>query len=411
MRDSRYLFVVHDLRGVLENQFLAMEKEVDSIKEDKLLNTSVSDMIDYLEEKYKVEFLELDIKGITVDQKEIEVDVSQDHNRYISDRSRSFYVKGTSNIFYIPFSGDEILFKCRPSTFTHSPPMGVVTGSELVLTYRTTGSDPEVVRKEFDRDIGEINRYLGWIKADVTAFNSTIRDKANQIVNQRRERILSNRGLVASLGFPMRERQYSPKTYSVPDVKRKPPIRPPFSSSEPFKPEPALENEEYEHILRVMDNMVAVMERSPHAFAGMGEEDIRQHFLVQLKGQYEGQATGETFNYEGKTDILIRANGKNIFIAECKFWRGQKVFLDTIDQILAYLSWRDTKTAILLFNRNKNSSAVREKIPSIIKEHSNFKRFVDYQREAGWRAILSQRDDVNRELTLTIHLYDVPGKE
>ena len=118
MRDSKHLFVDHDLRGVLENQFLAMEKEVDSINDDKLLNTSVSDMVNYLEEKYKVEFLELDRNGITVDQKEIEVDVSQDRNRYISDRSGPFYVKGTSNIFYVPFSGDENLFKCKPSTFT-----------------------------------------------------------------------------------------------------------------------------------------------------------------------------------------------------------------------------------------------------------------------------------------------------
>jgi hypothetical protein len=52
--------------------------------------------------------------------------------------------------------------------------------------------------------------------------------------------------------------------------------------------------------------MTHVMEQSPHAFVKMGEEDLRTHFLVQLNGVYEGQATGETFNFEGKTDILIR---------------------------------------------------------------------------------------------------------
>ena len=92
-----------------------------------------------------------------------------------------------------------------------------------------------------------------------------------------------------------------------------------------------------------MNNMVAVMERSPKAFRDMKEEDLRQHFLVQLNGQYEGQASGETFNFEGKTDILIRHEGKNIFIAECKFWRGPSTVADTLDQLLSYLSWRDTK--------------------------------------------------------------------
>ena len=56
--------------------------------------------------------------------------------------------------------------------------------------------------------------------------------------------------------------------------------------------------------------MAQVMERSPSAFSTMDEESLRSHFLVQLNGHYEGQATGETFNYEGKTDILIRSEGK-----------------------------------------------------------------------------------------------------
>ena len=97
----------------------------------------------------------------------------------------------------------------------------------------------------------------------------------------------------------------------------------------------------------------------------MREEDLRQHFLVQLNGQYEGQASGETFNFEGKTDILIRAEGRNVFIAESKFWRGPESLRETIDQLLGYASWRDTKTAILIFNRQKNFSEVLAKIPEI----------------------------------------------
>jgi DNA-binding NtrC family response regulator len=71
---------------------------------------------------------------------------------------------------------------------------------------------------------------------------------------------------------------------------------------------------QYEHILQIIQSMGKVMERSPRAFVEMGEEDLRQHFLVQLNGQYAGRATGETFNYTGKTDILVRVKDKNIFI-------------------------------------------------------------------------------------------------
>jgi len=406
-----YLFSDYDLRGTLENQNKAIQSEVDSFGDDRLLNTGILDMVEYLYEKHIVTPIQLDENAISVDQAEAQINVSGDRNRYIRDRSGPFYIKGTSNKFFIPFSGDEKLFKCQPSTFTYSPPAATIAGNELILTYQTTEQNAEEIRSSFDRDLNEIKKYISWIERDVTSHNSTLKGRIEKIVSNRRDKILANRGLASSLGFPMRERSDAPKTYSVPEVRRKPAIRPPKSSSAPFEPEPALDLREYEHILSVIDNMVLVMERSPHAFSGMGEEDIRQHFLVQLNGHYEGQATGETFNYEGKTDILIRSNGKNIFIGECKFWRGPQSFSDTIDQILGYSSWRDTKNAILLFNRNKNLSSVLGKVPEICKEHTNFKRFVNSTRENSWRAIFSHKDDPDRELTITVNVYDIPSAE
>ena len=74
---------------------------------------------------------------------------------------------------------------------------------------------------------------------------------------------------------------------------------------------------------------------------------------MQLNGNYEGQAAGETFNYQGKTDILIRSGDRNIFIAERKFWNGPAKPTKTIDQLLGYLSWRDSKAAILNKRRSQ----------------------------------------------------------
>ena len=154
--------------------------------------------------------------------------------------------------------------------------------------------------------------------------------------------------------------------------------------------------------------MALVMERSPSAFAEMDEEALRSHFLVQLNGHYQGQATGETFNYEGKTDILIRANGKNIFIAECKYWAGAKKFVESINQLLGYVSWRDTKTAIIIFNRNRNFSQVLGAIPGSVRAHPNFKKDVDDNGEGRSRHVFAHRDDRNRELLLTVMAFDVP---
>jgi hypothetical protein len=166
---------------------------------------------------------------------------------------------------------------------------------------------------------------------------------------------------------------------------------------------------EYEHILSVISNMARVIERSPRTFKEMKEEDLRQHFLVQLNGQYEGQATGETFNFEGKTDILIRSEGKNIFIAECKFWKGPESVTKAVDQLLGYASWRDTKTALLVFNRDRNFTTVLAKIPEAVKAHPQFKRQVDYKGVSGFRFVMRHRDDPSKELFLTVLAFEVPA--
>ncbi len=165
---------------------------------------------------------------------------------------------------------------------------------------------------------------------------------------------------------------------------------------------------DYEHILSVLSNMVAVMERSPRAFKDMGEEDLRTHFLVHLNGHYEGQATGETFNYEGKTDILIRADGRNIFIAECKFWTGPAGLTKALDQMLGYTAWRDTKAALLVFNRGRNMSTVVERVAKTVRDHPNCKRGQSRNSETEFRYVFGHRDDAIRELTVTILVFDIP---
>lgn len=89
------------------------------------------------------------------------------------------------------------------------------------------------------------------------------------------------------------------------------------------------------------------MERHPSTYAGKDEETLRDHFLMILDTHFES-VTGETFNRNGKTDILIRHEKSNVFVGECKFWRSEKSLIKTIDQLLDYLTWRDSKAAVEL---------------------------------------------------------------
>ena len=110
----------------------------------------------------------------------------------------------------------------------------------------------------------------------------------------------------------------------------------------------------------------------------------------------------------GKTDILLREGERNVFIAECKFWKGSKAFGEAIDQLLGYASWRDGKTAILVFNRGTDTSTVLSGIDATIKGHANFKRALNWPHESGFRCVLHGSGDKNRELILTVLLFHVP---
>lgn len=107
-------------------------------------------------------------------------------------------------------------------------------------------------------------------------------------------------------------------------------------------------------------------------------------------------------------DILLREGERNVFIVECKFWKGPKAFRDAIDQLLSYSTWRDGKTAILVFNRGTETSTVLAGADSTAKAHANFKRTLDWPHESGFRYVFHANGDTNRELILTILVFHVP---
>lgn len=409
MRDD-YLFAKKDLRSVLENVKGQVKETVQGYDRNYLLNISESDVIDHLISEFTIEPPELKRDSIYVkDQSEADIDVSQDPMRAVFDRSRPVFIKGVSVTIAIPFDGEGKLFEFAPSTFTTVFPRGRVEGQELLITYRMADREPTALRQRYEGDLRNIESYLGWVRSQVNEYNAALPEFVKNVISARKQRLLADANLVSALGIPIKRREGEPGTYAPPEVRRKPKIARPQPSTAHFTPEPALPGEEYEHILKVIERMVLVMERSPRAFGKMDEESLRDHILVQINGHYEGQATGETFNAEGKTDILIRSEGKNVFIAECKFWKGSKALLESIDQLLSYSSWRDTKTAILIFNRNRDHTAILQKIAESVPKHPNFKKELSKKGESHFRYLFHQPGDKNREVIVSILAFDVPA--
>jgi len=362
----------------------AIVAEVEQYTSDYVLGVDVEKTVEYPWRKHRFEM------PIIYFDKKVIVEQGESGN--------GVYVK-----LSIPYEGSREVLAIRPTMSQGGCPDAEITASDFRIKY--TGDSPRLISGVIERNIRTIENTLRNAANDLKDFDTELQGRARTAIQQRRNKFQSNKRIVEDLGIPILRREQSPPTYPAPELRRKPPVAPPL----PDRPgEPAVELAEYEHILEIIASMVKVMECSPKAFAHMDEEDLRDHILVHLNGHYQGQATGETFNAGGKTDILVRVKDANLFIAECKFWDGKKYYLDSMDQLLGYVTWRDTKTAIIIFNRQKKFSAVLAQIPAVTKEHPSYKSEVDYKSDTRFRFVMKNANDPEKEFLMTVTAFDVP---
>jgi hypothetical protein len=373
--------------------------------DDRLLNTDIVGLEDYCFDKYSLEFPELG-----------EPSVDNGRTKMTVGRYGSFdYGHGTVEVdaerftLEVPFTGDKDIFLCRANTWSSNPPYGTVRDGLLSFTVVERDPTSDKLNHEFERFLTNINQHLGWSKPTVEAWNNGLKDLVRSHVSDRRARLEKASGVASGLKFALKSRGDAAGTFSAPVTrKRIAPVLPPAKPG--TAPEPVLTPEAYRDILDTLQQMSEVMERSPHAYAGMDEETLRFQFLVPLNAKFEGEARGEVFNYGGKTDILITYKGKNIFIAECKIWKGAVALTEAIDQLLGYLSWRDTKTALMVFNRNKGFTNVLEQIDPTVRAHPNFVSADGSRGSTEFRYTFTHRDDPGRKLTLTVLAFDIPSE-
>lgn len=402
-----------DTFGTFSNLVENIIAEINSLDNEYVLKASPTELEQYFLEKVLIKPLVLhEGERYIKNQTGTQIDVSQDFRRAIFPGERAI-VKGTRLDIAIPFEGDPMLWRIQASTFsTGGYPEIEIRNNEVVFSVRFPDDSAEAnrLRSDIERLTKSLVDAVSYLKRDVDNHNNSAPNKIRQALARKRTLAQSAVGAVAALGIPIKKRDTEP-TFTIPAKRRESPAKRPTVATGKYEPEPVLDEKEYQHVLEVLRSMSLVIERNPSSFASLDEEAIRDHFLLQLNGHYEGSATGETFNASGKTDILIRVGNRNVFIAECKFWRGPKAFDEAIDQLLGYLTWRDSKCALLVFNKTKESSAVRQKMHEVMESRSQHRKTVFHRPDGDSRYVLIKDSDPGREISVTTQLYDMPSKE
>jgi hypothetical protein len=406
------MYPFHDasLSEVLREHLSKLIKEIASLDTGYVLKASPAELEEHFYQKGFLEPLVLQAGQVHVESHTgVDVDVSRDFSRAVFPGERAF-VRGTRLTIAIPYEGDKQLWRFQPSSFSFSgyPDIEVLEDQvRFYVTFPDDAADTDRIRGQIQSDVGRLSEAAGTVKRDVEAFNASLGAQVRAAVEARRGTAFKSANVLAGLGIPI-TRAAGPPAYSFPAKRKKPPSLPRVETQS-YQPEPVLSDAEYDHILGILRSMSLVIERNPQSFAGLGEDDIRTHFLLHLNGHYEGTATGETFNASGKTDILIRHGDRNVFIAECKVWRGSKQFDAAITQLLSYLSWRDSKCALLIFNRNRDSSTVSERMDQVMAQRSEWRKSLGPDSRGDQRYVFVKESDPGREIAITTMLFDMSG--
>jgi len=199
------LFSDYDLFSVLEGQKQRLVTAIEQAPAELIRSVGPEELATRFVAEFRVVTPELTEAATSVSVEETPVDVSSDRQRAIFDRGRPHYVPGFEATYFVPFSGDREILRCRPSAFTTVYPYAEVNDREVVFRFTATAdSDLAATKGEFERQLGHVRQYLGWAKNDIERFNAELPDLARERLSARIARLERMEGGLKQLGLPVR---------------------------------------------------------------------------------------------------------------------------------------------------------------------------------------------------------------
>lgn len=384
-----------------------IKKEIENNPKDYILNVDEVQYLHYLEEKYKLFPLEIDKSSEHINEPYIEKEERE--NRHWGER----YIAEVYNIkVSYPYTGTKDLFYIKPSSWTMTHYRICLSEPSMVsFTVKLTQKDAELFKREKESAYSSAFANVININNFVTSWNSGLKDLIQNEFNRIKTKYKDENSFFAAIN--VKTNQEASKVFNVPTIKKIETPKPKLNGEKSYTLEPTMSDVMYKDVLDVIYALGRSMERKPSLHSGKDEEALRDQFLFALEVKYEGvTATGETFNKNGKTDILLKheKDGSNLFIAECKIWHGQKQFLEAISQLFdRYLTWRDSKVAVMMFVKNKEMSNIVQTVKETASKHNYFVEELDTTtKDSSFSYKFHLKDDKEKAVFLEVMLFHFP---
>lgn len=357
--------------------------EIEDKGKEYILGVDEEEFKAYLIEYFTLEPLSIDYSSETIDEPIVSKEWVE--GRFHHDRYQTEVFNFT--IRY-KFTGSSILFRVQPSSWTMTTAKIYVNdqNSTVSFSFKLYKKDPE----EFKRTKSDFERRafsnLENTNQDATSWMQSLPSTVNTLFQQQKNKYLQENDFFTAINVKVNKDTTS--VFTAPTIKKKIIPQPTISKHKEFSSEPMMAKEMYDDILKVIYDLGKSMEKKPSTYKDKDEEGIRDQFLLVLETRYDSTtASGETFNRGGKTDIILKyaKDGSNLFVAECKFWHGASEFHKAISQLFdRYLTWRDSKAALMLFVTNKDFTNVIDTIKKETPNHPYFLKSIGTRGETSF---------------------------
>lgn len=332
------------------------------------------------EDEYKEYLLnEFSVEPLTIYKESERIDKPLVKKEKFRDRSYRDY-EYEKDVYYFTihykFSGSPVLFKIRPSSWTMTTYEISIneTNNEVTLSFKIYEQDAEKFKREKAGIYQSAFTNVGNVNVFANQWNAKAVGLVNRLFKQTKDKFLKENDFFSAINISTNSETES--IFTVPSIKKAIIPQPKIDKGKEFSSAPTMAKKMYADILKVIYDAGKSMEKKPALYIGKDEEGLRDQFLFILETRYESiTATGETFNKKGKTDIILKysEDSSNVFVAECKFWKGASEFHKAINQLFdRYLTWRDSKVALIFFVTNKDFSKIIATADKECEEHEYF---------------------------------------
>ncbi len=396
--------------GDLSNYLAALHEEIKatirSETAEYILNMNEDEYLQHLLDRFRLEPLLIHFDKVSASPREEMIPAERFPSSSFFVTAGEEYPKQVFR-YYLPYEGTEELLNCTPNPrLLWSHEVELEDGNicfDIIDFYGDAGR----VKSQAEGIMKPMGQQLENVTKQVIAYNEQVAGFIKEIITKRKAELQSQIGVAGSLGVPIRKSDHVPETFRIPEVRRKV-IPKPTVPEGASKPEPAIGDDIYQAILKVIHDTGKGFERLPDTYAGKDEEALRDHLILILEPHFEISTTGETFNKSGKTDILMRYETSNVFVAECQWWDGPSKHSDKIDQLLSYLTWRESKTAIICFVDRKDFSNALKQITETTKQHSCHVKYAGCSDETWHNFIFHLPGDPDRKIKVAVLAFHLP---